>query len=252
MNSIGISAIVFGCVFGGAIVGKILRAILPEHHLSDESKDVVKLGMGLVATMCALVLGLLVSSAKTYHDTQSDELTDMSAKVVMLDRLLAHYGPETNEARGMLRSAVSDALSRLRGTDSSKSQQSAAPTGVAEVLLDKIQELSPKDERQRALQTQAASLMIDIGRMRWLQYVQRANSVSVPLLVMLVFWLTAIFMSFGVFAPTNGTVLTSLLVAALSVSGAALLILELYTPYSGIIQISSTPLSEALAQLGKW
>lgn len=252
MNSMVISLIVFGCVFGGAIVGMILRAVLPEPHLSPESKDVVKLGMGLVATMCALVLGLLVSSAKTYHDTQSDELTEMSSKVVMLDRLLAHYGPETKEVRGILRSAVVDVLAKLQSTHPAEIAQSAAPTGAAEVLLDKIQELTPKDERQRALQVQAVSLMIDMGRMRWLQYVQRVNSISMPLLVILVFWLTAIFMSFGVYAPANGTVITSLLVAALSVSGAALLILELYTPYQGIIQISSAPLSEALAQLGKW
>ena len=96
MSSIGISAIVFACVFGGAMFGVFLRAVLPEHHWNPESKDVVKLGMGLVATMCALILGLLVSSAKSYFDTQSSELTEMSSKIVMLDRLLAHYGPETN------------------------------------------------------------------------------------------------------------------------------------------------------------
>jgi hypothetical protein len=248
----GISAIVFGCMFGGAIAGMFLRAALPEPHQSEESKGVVKLGMGLVATMCALVLGLLVSSAKTYHDTQSDELTEMSAKVVMLDRLLAHYGPETKEIRGILRSAVVELLTRLQSTDTTKMAQLAAPTGAAEILLDKIQELTPRDDKQRILQAQAIGLMIDMGRTRWLQYVQSANSISMPLLVILIFWLTTIFMSFGVYAPANTTVVASLLVAALSVSGATLLILELYSPYQGLIQISSAPLSEALAQLGKY
>jgi len=251
MSSIGISAIVFACVFGGAMCGMFLRAVLPEHHLSAESKDVVKLGMGLVATMCALILGLLVSSAKSYYDTQSSELTEMSSKIVMLDRLLAHYGPETKEIRGMLRAVVSDFIDRMWSKQSSSSPQSEAPASRPEVLLDKVQELSPKDDKQRALQAQAASLTMDLGRMRWLQYMQRANSISMPLLVILVFWLTTIFMSFGLYAPANGTVLTSLFVAALSVSGAILLILEMYMPYKGLIQISSAPFSDALMQLGK-
>jgi hypothetical protein len=250
MSSIGISTIAFACVFGGAMFGMFLRAVLPEHHLNPESKDVVKLGMGLVATMCALILGLLVSSAKSYYDTQSSELTEMSSKIVMLDRLLAHYGPETNEIRGMLRTWASDSLDRMWSKQSASSPQSEAPATEREVLVEKIQELSPKDDKQRALQTQAVSLTMDLGRMRWLQYMQGANSISMPLLVILVFWLTTIFMSFGLYAPPNGTVLTSLFVAALSVSGAILLILEMYTPYKGLIRVSSAPLSNALMQMG--
>jgi hypothetical protein len=251
MSSIGSSVIVFAFVFGGAIFGLFIRAVLPEHHLKAESKDVVKLGMGLVATMSALILGLLVSSAKGHYDTQSSELTEMSSKVVMMDRLLAHYGPETKEIRGVLRTSVNDILDHIWLNRGASTPQSEAPGIGREVLLDKIQELSPKDDRQRTLQAQAMSLMMDLGRMRWLQYVQRTNSISMPLLVILVFWLTAIFMSFGLYAPANGTVLTSLFVAALSVSGAILLILEMYTPYQGLIQLSSAPLSDALMQLGK-
>lgn len=251
MSSMGISAIVFACVFGGAMFGVFLRAVLPEHHRNPESKDVVKLGMGLVATMCALILGLLVSSAKSYYDTQSSELTEMSSKIVMLDRLLAHYGPETKEIRGMLRTWASDSLDRMWSKQSASSPQSEAPPTEREVLIEKIQELSPKDDKQRALQTQALSLTMDLARMRWLQYMQGANSISMPLLVILVFWLTTIFMSFGLYAPANGTVLTSLFVAALSVSGAILLILEMYAPYKGLIQVSSAPLRYALMQMGK-
>ena len=90
MGSIGISSIVFACVFGGALLGMFIRALLPQHHLSGETKDVVKLGMGIVATLSALVLGLLIASAKGSFDAQSTELTQMSAKVILLDRLLAH------------------------------------------------------------------------------------------------------------------------------------------------------------------
>lgn len=251
MSSIGISAIVFACVFGGAMFGMFLRAVLPEHHRNPESKDVVKLGMGLVATMCALILGLLVSSAKSYYDTQSSELTEMSSKIVMLDRLLAQYGSETKEIRGMVRAAASEFLDRMWSKQGASSPQSEAPATEREVLIERIQELSPKDDKQRALQTQAVSLAMDLERMRWLLYMQGANSISTTLLVILVFWLATIFMSFGLYAPANGSVLTSLFVAALSVSCAILLILEMYTPYKGLIQVSSAPLSNALMQMGK-
>ena len=121
----------------------------------------------------------------------------------------------------------------------------------AEVLIDKIQELAPKDDKQRALQAQAQSIALDLGQMRWLQYAQGSASISMPLLVILVFWLTTIFVSFGIFAPGNSTVFMSLFLSALSVSGAILLILELYSPYTGLIRISNVPLRDALSLLGR-
>ena len=113
MSSITISLIVFACVFGGAIFGILVRAALPEHHLSADSENIVKLGIGLVATMAALVLGLLLASAKNSYDTQSSELTEMSAKIIFLDRILAHYGPDTKEARELFRKTVSGTLDRI-------------------------------------------------------------------------------------------------------------------------------------------
>jgi Na+/H+ antiporter NhaC len=251
MSSIAISSIVFACVFGGAILGMSIRAILPQHHSSSDSKDVVKLGMGTVATLSALVLGLLIASAKGSYDAQSTELTQMSAKVILLDRILAHYGPETKETRDLLRGSVARILDQMWSKRHTSTSPLEAPSGGAEILLDKIQELTPKDDRQRSLQSQALSIVLDLGQTRWLQYSQVATSVSMPLLVVLVFWLTTIFISFGLFAPANVTVFSGLLVSALSVTAAILLILELYTPYSGLIQISSAPLRDALTQLGR-
>jgi hypothetical protein len=100
------------CIFAGAILGMILRANLPERHLSAESMDLVKLGMGLVGTMTALVLGLLIGSAKSSFDTQRNGLAQMSGNIILLDRTLAHYGPETKEIREMLRVSVADMLQR--------------------------------------------------------------------------------------------------------------------------------------------
>jgi hypothetical protein len=250
MNSTTVSLIVFACVFGGALLGILLHAVLPQHHLAADSKDIVKLGMGLVGTMAALVLGLLVASAKGSYDAQSAELTQLSASIALLDRGLALYGPETKEERALLRGTVMRILDQMWSKDGSSSSPTAAPSG-GEILYEKIQGLSPKNDTQRSLQGHALSIAVDIGKTRWLMYAQQATSVSMPLLVVLVVWLTAIFISFGLFAPFNATVVSSLLVSALSVSGAIFLILEMYAPYSGLIQISSAPLRATLAHLGQ-
>jgi hypothetical protein len=254
MSSIAISLIVFVCVFGAALLATFLRPFLPEHHLSADSKGVVNLGMGLVATMSALVLGLLIASAKNSYDAQSTALTEMSAKIVVLDRVLAHYGPETKEMRDLLRSTVArllDQMDQMGSKDRTGQIQLEPPSTGREVLLDKVQELSPKDDRQRSFQAQALSVSMGLLQTRWLQYEQTTTAVSFTLLVVLVFWLTVIFFSFGLFAPRNVTVVATLLICALSVSSAILLILEMYTPYGGLIKISSAPLRSALAHLGQ-
>ena len=232
-------------------MGICLRGILPKHHLAPESKGVVTAGMGLVATLAALVLGLLIASAKGAYDSQSTEVTELSAKVVFLDRVLAHYGPEAREVRELLRSSVERALDQIWSKDATILFKTTAGTSGAEVIADKIQELSPKNDAQRAMQSQAMSIVMALGQTRWLLYEQRLSSVSMPVLVVLTFWITALFVSFGLFAPFNTTTIVSLLVSALSVSGAIFLILKMYTPYAGLIQISSAPLRAALAQLGQ-
>jgi hypothetical protein len=251
MNSIAISSIVFACVFGGALCGFALRAALPEQHLNAESKDAVKLGMGLVATMAALVLGLLVASAKGAYDEQSTELTHMSANIVVLDRILAHYGPETNEARDILRSSATRFLDVLWPKNRASRSQEEPPAARGEILFDKLQGLSPKDDAQRALQAQALNIAMSLGQTRWLMFEQGTTSISTPLLIVVVFWLTALFASFGIFAPRNAIVVASMFISALSVSGAILLILEMYRPYAGLIQISSAPLRAAIGHLGE-
>jgi Protein of unknown function (DUF4239) len=247
MSATTISLIVFACVFGGALLGILLHTVLPQQHLSNESKDIVKLGMGLVGTMAALVLGLLVASAKGSYDAQSAELTQMSANIALLDRALALYGPETKEARNLLRGAVARVLDQMWSSASL-----SVPTAAGgEILYEKIQGLSPKNDTQRSLQGQALSMAVDLGKTRWLMYEQATTSVSMPLVIVLVCWLTAIFISFGLFAPFNATVVASLFVSALSVSGAIFLILEMYTPYAGLVKISDAPLRAALAHLGQ-
>jgi hypothetical protein len=243
MSSLGLSFIVFACVFGGAVCGIILQRALPPNHLNGDSKDVVRMGMGLVATMAALVLGLLVSSAKSFYDAQSSELTQMSAKVILLDRLLANYGPETKQIRELLRGAVADSIERVWPQEHTQSSRLVAPSTGPEALLGEIQVLSPKDNRQRSLQAEALSTAVSLIQTRWLMYEEGTNSVSGPMLAILVFWLAVIFISFGLFAPRNATVITALFVAGLSVSGAIFLILEMYSPFEGLIKLSNAPVA---------
>jgi hypothetical protein len=249
MSTMAIGSIVFAFLLGGALLGIAFRGALPEHHLGADTKEPVKLAMGLVATMTALVLGLLVASAKGSYDAQSTELTEMSAKIAMLDRLLAHYGPESRETRDVLRSTVAATLDQMWPKEHTGGASHLEP-GAGESFVEKLEGLSPKDDSQRFVQAQALSTAMSIGQTRWLMYEQAAATVSVPLLVVLVFWLAALFFSFGLFAPVNATVIVSFFVSALSVSAAIFLIVEMYSPYSGLIQISSAPLRAALAHLG--
>jgi hypothetical protein len=247
---IGLS--VFACVFGGALLGMALRRIAPDHHLDSKSQEVVKLGVGVIATMAALVLGLLIASAKTSFDNQNNALTEMSAKVILLDRILAHYGPrETKEIRDSLRAVVVRTIDQTWTADGSSSPRTEMAVSGTEGLYEQVQALSPQNDAQRTLQSQALSLMVDIGHTRWLMAEQQKSSVPTAFLVVLVLWLAFMFGTFGLFAPYNATVLVTMLLCALSISAAIFLILELYSPFHGVIQLSSAPLRYALAHLGQ-
>jgi hypothetical protein len=186
MSSIITALVVFACVFGGALLGVFFRRMLPTHHLSSDSKDTVKLGMGLVGTMAALVLGLLVASAKGSYDAQGAELTPMSASIAVLDRLLALYGPESREARTQLRAIATRVLDQLWSRDGAGPTSSAPTSSSGESFYATIQEISPKNDMQRSLQSQALGIGVEIGKTRWLMFEQATTSISLPLLIILV------------------------------------------------------------------
>ena len=244
------SLIAFVFIFGGAIVGMLLRRILPGHHVRDDSRDVIKLATGLVGTMSALVLGLLVTSAKGFYDAQTTEMTQISANIVFLDRGLARYGPETKEVREALRNTTLKILDQTRLKNPHETSPLEPTTIEGSALYDKIEALTPNDDLQRSIKSQALSLAANIGQMRMLMYEQGTLSVSKPLLMTMVFWLTVTFVIWGLLAPPNGTVIAAMFASALSASGAILLILEMYSPYEGFIRVSEAPLRAALAHLG--
>ena len=264
MSAVEICSIVFVCVFGGALAGIALRAILPAQHLSPDSKNAVTVAMGMVATLAALVLGLLVGSAKGSFDAQTNAITNISAQMIMADRVLSHYGPETKPIRADLHAMAVRFLERTWSKAKPATQVTAAgkgPSGEpsaaqprvggAEVLLDEIESLTPKTDEQRQIRARSYDMVLSLGQTRWLMYEERSIGVSITMLSILVFWLTAIFVSFGLFAPTNPTVVSAFAVAAFSVSAAILMILEMYQPYTGLIQVSSAPVRAALVVMGQ-
>jgi hypothetical protein len=249
VSALAIGGIVFTCVLGGGLLGLFIRNALPDDHLSADTKDIVKLVVGLIGTMAALVLGLLIASAKSSYDIRSGEVTQLSANVVMLDRVMAHYGSATKDARESLRRSVADAIDRIWPEDRSRRAQ-VTPTTRAESFYDRILNLAPQDDAQRALQAQALSLSISLGQTRWL-LADQGSTIPMPFLLVLILWLTLILASFGLFAPRNTMVIFALVVCALSLSSAIYLILELDQPFEGLLRISSAPLRAALAQLGQ-
>jgi hypothetical protein len=254
MSSLAIAGITFACVFGGALLGMFVRTILPEHHLNPDSKDVVKLGMGLIATMAALVLGLLTGSAKSAFDIQDGEVKQNAANIILLDRTLAQYGPETKSIREQIRRAIEYKLAATWPEDGSRVPRvdTSEATPAVEGIEDAIRALSPQSDAQRELRSRALQVAGDVLQTRWLMFGQQAGAaIQTPLLVVLVFWLAALFASFGLFAPRNATVITVLCVSALSVSGAILLILEMNQPFQGLVKVSGAPLRYALAHLGQ-
>lgn len=241
------------CTFGGVLVGLMLRRLLPPDHLSEDSRDTIKLGVALVATMTALVLGLVTASAKSSFDAADTAVKHAAASVLSLDRVLARYGPETGATREALKVAVAHRVDAIWSPDPSRGIQrdpSSAAQGV-EHLATQIRRLAPQTEEQRQLHARAVELGESLLDARWLVFGSLGPSVPVTFLVILLFWLSITFATFGLLAPPNATVVSVLFVCTLSVSTAVFLILEMDGPFDGVMTVSPEPLKYALAHLNR-
>ena len=203
MNTTLTALIVFGCLVGAVLVGRTIRGLLPEAHLAAESKDAVKLAMGLVATMLALVLGLLVSSAKDAYDTQRTEVIQMAGKVTFLGRVLAGYGPEAAGVRSQLQDTVKQAIQQMSPGEMRRPIDRNPDVQAGNLVYVALQRLSPQNDLQSALKSQATTLAADLAQTRSLLAAQSVPSISQPMLIILVSWLFVIFVGFSVLAPPN-------------------------------------------------
>jgi len=252
-SSLTVGLISAVCIFGGALLGLLLQGLIPEHHLRDTSKDTVKVAAGMIATLSALVLGLLVSSAKSSFDTTSNAMIQNGAKIILLDRVLATYGPETKDAREQLRRALADGVEMFWPEEKTVGSGMTAfeRANAMEMIQAKLRDLTPATDPQRKLQSQAEQITGDLLQARWLLIEQAQSALPLLFLVVLLFWLTMLHLSFGLFVPRNPTVITVLLISALSVSAAIFIILEMNHPLQGIIKVCSAPMHKALEHLGQ-
>ena len=252
MSTLQISFIVFACVLGSAVLGMLLRSIIPEHHVNEDSKYIVKSGMVLLTTLAALVLGLLIASAKSSFDSKQDEIKEGAAKIILLDRTLRHYGPEADPARAVLR-RLTAAQTDLTWIENRAQVvvPSQGPLAGIEDVQERLLALVPANDAQRWLRTRALQVSSELAQMRWLLIDQESNSIPTPFLVALVFWLAVIFSNIGLFAPRHGTVYAVIFASALSVTSAIFLILQLDRPFEGLMAISDAPLRVAIAELNR-
>ncbi|HSZ65381.1 MAG TPA: hypothetical protein VK825_04175 [Xanthobacteraceae bacterium] len=227
----------------------MLRRALPKHHLSKDSQDVVRLGVGLVATIAALVLGLLIAAAKGSFDTQSGQVKQITADLILLDDLLFLYGPETQPIRVELRAAIGPLVDRIWSEKRAGGIRTFVPGARAQDVYENIQALVPRNDVQRSIQSRAVQVSNDFAQTRLLLFVESDNLVPAPFLAIMVFWLVIIFASFSLFSELNATVFAFLALFAFSASCALFLILELSQPFVGLMAISSAPLHQALAPL---
>jgi hypothetical protein len=253
MASLLTALITLACLCAGTILGSMIRRRLPDNHLRDDSKDVVKAASGIIATQVALVIGLLVSSSKSSYDQASSGVTQMGAKVILLDRALVRYGPETRAIRDRMRETIATSIERLWPTDRSLKanlaviEQSTGMDDVQEMIL----QLASQDEARRAIRAYALEACSALSQARWLMIEQAQATLPAVFLGMLIFWLTVLFASLGLLAPRNPTTWSCLFICAVSMAGAIYLIIEMNQPLEGAVQISPAPLQKALSVIGK-
>ena len=252
MNALAIALLAALLMLGGAGAGIVLRRSLPDHHLNEHSKDVVRLGASLVGTITALLLGLLITSAKTAYETQRSEVRQIASKLVLLDNQLRRYGAEADAAREAQRRAMAPLIARIWGEGAIRSESEAPfrPGVEGDLVYEAIEALNPRNDVQRNLKFRALSTLASITEIRVHLFEESEAAMPMTLIAIVILWLTLLFASFTLFSPINATGAVVLAVIAASASAAVFLILELEHPFSGLLRISPDPLRNALGSLG--
>jgi hypothetical protein len=251
MNAIAVTSIVFVSILASGLLGMAVRRAIPAVRLGSGEKEVARLVTGLMTTMTAIVLGMLVSSAKASYDARTNEVAEISSEVVTIDRMLSKYGTETAEVRVNFRLLVEASVNRIWPAQAPLHVE-LKPRDEGEMIVDELGLLAPKSDAQAAAKAQILHMIVDLRQTQWLLFLKSQQSaIPIPLLLVVVAWVALIYFSFGVFTQPSYTIVVTLAIGALAVSTAILIILELYTPFRGVLRISSGPILEALSQMGR-
>jgi hypothetical protein len=250
MSSQLVFLVTFVSIAIGGALGMLIRIRLPDANLVAESKEVVRLGAGLMGTVAALVLGLMIASAKNSYDTQIANVRQLAANIILLDELLEQYGPETRDARTMIRSAAAITVQRVwQESTATDTAETFAPSGAAAQFFVILEHLAPTNDVQRAIKPRIIEVATDLARTRLLMFVHFDNPIPAPLLIIVILWLAVIFASFTLFAETNAVVAVASVIYALAVSSALFLIVDMSQPFTGLMRISNEPLKHVLPRL---
>jgi hypothetical protein len=235
----------------GATLGMVLKRTLPTALLEGGSKEAIRLGAGFLSTLAALVIGLMIASAKNTYDSQNTNIRQLGTNAVLVDQMLTQYGPEAKAARTLLREIIPSATARIwRENASGKGGGSAfIVSEMAERFYNAVEGLKPANLEQTSLKSRIIQLTTDMGRTRLLVFTQGDDAIPLPFFIVLVFWLVAIFASFSLFAEPGLIVVASTLVFALSVSSALFLIVDLSHPFQGLMQVSNHHLHVVLPKI---
>ncbi|SEP09409.1 Protein of unknown function [Rhodospirillales bacterium URHD0017] len=251
-SSLLICVMALVAMFGGGLIGIFTARVLPPHHLSDSSASVVKLLATVVVSLTSLVLALMLSSANNSFSVNAGIVKKLSSDLIHLDHLLRTYGPEANEARATLRAYTTRKSDELFPASAVPAPSDRETSDRLDALLDSILSLAPTDRRHTALVEQALGITSSIYAERWLLWENPGTTVPPQFLFVLIFWLFLIFVSFGLFAPANHTVIASFLLCALAVSGAILMILDMGDPmHPGWVQVSGEPMRRAVIEVSR-
>ena len=251
MHTAVISSIVLALIIAGALLGAFFRTLLSEQHLDSDTKDVIKMSVGLIATLSALVLGLLIATGKTSFDARVTQVRQIAANAVLLDQTLAQYGNDAANARVALRQTFGLMVDRIWNENNaiSRGPSPFQMTGAADSFIQSLVNLPATTDFQRALKTEIVGIANEIAKDRLSLFVQGRDTISMPFLTVLVFWLTVIFAVFALLTRLNILVSVIMLLCAVSVSGSIFLILDMNRPFDGMMRIPSAQMRSALPPL---
>jgi hypothetical protein len=238
-----------GAMLGGVAVGSWLRHRLPEHHLTDQATGIIKSGVGLISTLAALILGLLISTAKISYDSTATQVNQITSDLVLLDQLLATYGPAAHEAREALRKQSEALASGIWAEADKRTHRAFVASEAWKHFSAAMDELPASTDQQRNLRKQIDDVVSRSAQARLRLFSDAGGALPMPFLALLIFWLTIIFASYSILAAMNLTVKVFVFLFALSAAGALFLISELNSPFSGLLKLPKTQLSQALAPL---
>jgi len=250
MTPLLMSLAAFACIFGGTFLGLFAHRQLPDRHLSGDTKDIVRQGTGLIATLASLVLGLLIASANGKYETENGQIKQLIAHIVLLDNTLRLFGPEAEPLRALLRSDIDIAADKIwRESRPGFGQPKPFEAGAGLAIYNDVLKLVPKNDAQRFYQARAMDTLVDIGKTRLLLFTTASASIPLPFLIVLVGWLALIFASISLFAESNARTIAILCIFSFAASAAIFLILELSQPFVGLMMISDEPFRNSLAAL---